>query len=233
MTSDTQQQVYWEREHDFRGYQHPVVEFFARQRINCVMANWLDLEQVDSALDVGCGDGFSTFYVSQRIPEISAVDRSTHMLDRHPLRHTRRLYQADARQLPFEDNHFDLVYGWEILHHIADPCDVLREMMRVSRRYVLVAEPNRNNPAQFAFALADSEHRWVLRYSLAFMRRIFERAGLSVLQARTGGWIFPNKTPRLLLPVLRRLPYFWPLGITNWVLGRKDTLVKNNSPEAP
>ncbi len=221
MTDDARQQVYWENERRHRAYDHPVVEFFARQRVDRVMARWLDLSTVKSALDVGCGNGFSTYYVGERIPEVSAVDRSAHMLDRHPLRHTGRLRQADARKLPFDEDRFDLVYGWEILHHISDPRTVLAEMARVSRRYVLVAEPNRNNPAQFAFALADPEHRWVLRYSLAYMRSLFAASGLQVIRAAAGGWVFPNRTPGWLLPLLRPLPYRWPLGITNWVLGGK------------
>ena len=119
------------------------------------------------------------------------------------------------------DNTFDLAYGWEILHHIAKPEHVIAEMARVSRKYVLVAEPNPLNLVQFAFALADAEHRWVLRYRLPYMRGLFEKAGLQVIHASSGGWIFPNKTPMSLLPVLCQVPYRSPIGISNWVLGSK------------
>jgi len=221
MTDDARQRVYWEKDHKFRTYDHPVVEFFARQRVKEVLGRWLDLASVRRALDVGCGDGFSTFYTSERIPEVFGIDQSSRMLSRHPLRDTGRLCQGDARELPFETGSFDLVYGWEILHHISDPGVVLAEMARVSRRYVLVAEPNRKNLFQFAFALLDREHRWVLRYSLAYMRRAFEVAGLRVTQMATGGWVFANKTPQWLLPLIGRLPYWSPLGTTNWMLGEK------------
>lgn len=219
MTDDEAQQAYWEDEHGHRGYDHPVVAAFARQRVAEVFCRWLDLGEVRTALDVACGDGFSTWYVGEHVAEVHGIDRSGRMLRRHPMFGTDRLVQGDVRELPFDDGRFDLVYAWEALHHVSNPQDVLAEMARVSRRYVLVAEPNRRNPAQLAFALADREHRWVLRYSLAYMRRVFARAGLHVLKAAAGGWIFPNKTPRWLLPALRRLPYWCPLGITNWVLG--------------
>ena len=179
---------------------------------------WLPRDHVRNALDVGCGNGFSTYYVAERIPDITAVDRSEHMLERHPLRGSANLLSADARHLPFEDNSFDLVYAWEVLHHIPDPSEVLREMARVSRRYVLVAEPNRYNPALFAYALADPEHRWTLRFSLNYMRRQCRQAGLRVVRADIGGWIFPNKAPLKLLPVLLRLPFWFPLATSNWVL---------------
>ncbi len=143
------------------------------------------------------------------------------MLHRHPAKPEHKLAIADGFHLPFQENGFDLVYGWEIVHHISQPGLVVGEMARVSRRYVLLAEPNRNNPAQFAFALWDKEHRWVLRYSLGYMRQLFQSAGLKVVHAGCGGWLFPNITPPWLLPLILKLPYWFPLGISNWVLGEK------------
>ena len=158
-----------------------------------------------------------------RLHRLDAVARLGHQHDRGRVRGLRHLELAlaDALQLPFADNTFDLAYGWEILHHIAKPEHVIAEMARVSRKYVLVAEPNPLNLVQFAFALADAEHRWVLRYRLPYMRGLFEKAGLQVIHASSGGWIFPNKTPMSLLPVLCQVPYRSPIGISNWVLGSK------------
>jgi ubiquinone/menaquinone biosynthesis C-methylase UbiE len=220
-TNDDRQKVYWEAGHKFRSYDHPVVEFFAKQRVE-QLARRLPLAQIQNALDVGCGDGFSSFYMSRRIPELWAVDRSNRMLRRHPLLGSGRVFSCDAFRLPFRDNSFDLVYCWELLHHVSNPQSVLREMIRVSRKYVVAAEPNRNNPFQFGFALWDREHRWVLRFSLGYMRRLFASAGLQIERAFCGGCIFPNMTPIWLFPLLRRVPYRVPLvGISNWVLAKK------------
>ena len=220
MTTDERQLDYWARDHGFRRYDDPVVRTFASQRLR-FLEGWLDLSTVQRALDVGCGDGFSTFYFRQRVTEVWATDRSEVMLGRHPLRGEQRLCVADARALPYGSGSFDLVYGWEMLHHISDPVAVVSEMARVSRRYVLVVEPNRAHPLQFAFALLDPEHRWVLRYSLAYLRGICERAGLRVLRSARGGHIFPNRTPRRLAPLLAAIPYAAPFGISNWVLAER------------
>lgn len=220
MTSDARQIAYWERDHGHRTHDHEVVRAFALQRL-AFMRGLLDLGRVRNALDVGCGNGFSSYYVQQEIPDLCAVDRSAFMLSRHPLRRSGRLASADVLHLPFSDGQFDVVYGWEVLHHIADPVPAVREMTRVSRRYVVMAEPNPINPAQLAFALWDPEHRWQLRFTRRYMRRIAEQAGLRVLRATGGGWIFPNVTPRFLLPALRALPYSSALGISNWVFGVK------------
>ncbi len=223
MTNDQKQREYFEKDQGFRTYEHPVVRSFATQRINYIRT-FLDLKGVKSALDVGCGSGFSTYYMQNYVPDIWAVDQSSRMLAQHPLKNTDKLRVGDALKLPFADNSFDLVYGWEVLHHISEPSLAVAEMARVSRRYVLVAEPNPVNLAQFLFALIDPEHRWVLRYKLSYMRNLFESVGLRVEHSSSGGWVFPNKTPLWLLPLLQRLPYRSPLGISNWVLGSKNAL---------
>ena len=88
-TNDVLQREYWERDHGFRRFDHPVVKLFAEQRLD-MLSSWIDLASVGRALDVGCGDGFSTYYARQRIPRIHATDRSQLMLSRHPLRQTLR-----------------------------------------------------------------------------------------------------------------------------------------------
>jgi ubiquinone/menaquinone biosynthesis C-methylase UbiE len=205
MTTDNKQHHYWEQDHGHRQYDHPIVDFFAQQRVSYIRS-WLDLDTIETALDVGCGNGFSTYHMQQFVPYVWGLDYSDYMLAQHPHKQNGRLAIADGLQLPFADNRFDLVYGWEVLHHISDPNTVVAEMVRVSGRYVLLVEPNRNNPAQFAFALADPEHRWVLRYSLAYMRQLLLSSNLQVVYAGCGGWLFPNVTPIWLLPFIQKLP---------------------------
>lgn len=132
------------------------------------------------------------------------------MLVRHPFP-KERLVLLDAGRLPFADNSFDLVYAWDLLHHLSNPGDSVNEIKRVSKKYVLFFEPNRYNPAQALFALYDRAHRWVLRYSMRYMRGLIEEHGLQVIAADTGGWIFPNMTPVWLFSLLRLLPFRVPL----------------------
>jgi len=220
VTTDERQIAYWARDRGHRTHDHPVVQFFATQRVDFI-ERFLDLRNVTNALDVGCGNGFSTFYMRRRVRDIWASDRSHFMLSRHPLRSHGRLAAADAVALPFDDATFDLVYGWEVLHHMAEPVRAVREMARVSRRYVFLVEPNPWNAAQLAFALWDPEHRWVLRYTRKYMGRLCDEAGLKVLRVATGGWVLPNVTPHALLRVLGAMPYRFALGLSNWVFAAK------------
>lgn len=49
---------------------------------------------------------------------------------------------ADALHLPFRDNAFDAVIAFDVMHHVSDPCQMAREMIRVSRGRLLLTESN-------------------------------------------------------------------------------------------
>ncbi|NQU22877.1 MAG: class I SAM-dependent methyltransferase [Candidatus Nealsonbacteria bacterium] len=214
---DSLQAEYWEDDgHGFRSPQDPIVRCFAEQRWR-YLASRFDVASVRTALDVGCGDGFSTLYAPKHVA-VTACDGSLTMLRRH--QGDRRL-QVDAFRLPFQDRSFDLVFAWELLHHVSEPHRVLAEMGRVSRRWVIACEPNPVNPAQHLFARLDPAHRWVLRFSKRYMLSQAAAASLEVTHFSRGGCLFPNKTPRAIFPLLRRVPYRIPLvGITNCMIAR-------------
>lgn len=226
-TSDAAQAVYWNADLGHRDPEHPVVAGFATQRWS-FLEKLFEVAHLGSALDVGCGSGFSTLYAPSHLVRVGC-DRSVAMLVRNPT--TNRLC-ASALELPFADGSFDLVYCWEVLHHVDEPHRVLREMARVSRRYVLVIEPNPWNLAQFLFALYDPEHHWVLRYRKPYLIEQFRKAHLTVAKFVRGGLIFPNRTPRWLFEIARHLPYRIPLiGISQLALGTKEPQQNGSHPQ--
>jgi ubiquinone/menaquinone biosynthesis C-methylase UbiE len=213
-TSAERQRDYWESDLGHREADHPIVAGFSRQRWDHI-GRLLPLDKVTTALDVGAGNGFSTSHAPSHISCV-ATDGSMRMLERHQ---GEDLVLADAQALPFRDDTFDLAFCWELLHHVDEPWRVLAEMRRVTRRWVLVMDPNPLNLAQFLFALADPEHRWVLRFSRGYLDDQLARAGLRKVAFQRVGLIFPNKTPEWLYPVLRAMPFRVPLiGISQLVL---------------
>jgi SAM-dependent methyltransferase len=210
------QRDYWESDLGHREVDHPVVATFSRQRW-AHLAGHLPMGEIKLALDVGAGNGFSTAHAPRGM-DVVATDGSWRMLRRHPGPHRA---MADAQQLPFADAAFDLAYCWELLHHVPEPWRVLKEMARVSRRWVLLFEPNPLNPAQAAFAVADPEHRWVLRYSRSYLLDQVRLAGLRAVSHETCGLIFPNKTPSALAALLSNLPFRMPFGISHLVVAER------------
>jgi SAM-dependent methyltransferase len=49
---------------------------------------------------------------------------------------------ADAEEMQIADGFYDLVLAHEVLHHCRSPHRALLEMLRVSRRHVIILEPN-------------------------------------------------------------------------------------------
>jgi SAM-dependent methyltransferase len=204
-TGKEHQRRYWAGRTNARTYDHPVVESFARQRIDHIRSV-IPLDEVSSVFDVGCGDGFATHYLTEVVPVVEGGDISEQMLASNPLGRD-RLRVIDAERLDLPDDSYDMTVMWEVLHHLDDPLRAVSELARVARRYVVVFEPNRASPLQFAFGLSCKEERGTLRSSKKHLEGLFERAGLTILDSRYCGRFPPNKTPEPLLGLLRSLPF--------------------------
>jgi SAM-dependent methyltransferase len=199
------QERFWALNKNARVFDHPVVECFARQRIDYVERH-IDMASIDSAFDVGCGDGFATHYFSESIPRVEGGDVSELMLEHNPI-DSRSLKVIDAEHLDLPDDAYDLVYVWEVLHHLKDPVLAVREMARVSRRYVVIFEPNRANVLQFCFGALNRQERGTLRSSKAYLEALTRQAGLEIIACDYCGKIPPNKTPTWLFNAVRNLPF--------------------------
>ena len=97
-----------------------------------------------SVLDIGCASGGFYSMMRQIEPTIqyAGVDASSEQIGLARRRYPEvRFEVADALNLPFEDNSFDLVHATGCCHHIPDYETMLREMYRTTRRYVIVDLP--------------------------------------------------------------------------------------------
>ena len=106
---------------------------------------YLDLirpAESESVLDVGCGDqGLATLNVPGKV---TGADR-----DPRPDYLGHDFVRADARELPFSDGQFDVVYSNSLLEHVppSDRERVAAEMSRTGRR-LFVQTPNRGFPLE-------------------------------------------------------------------------------------
>jgi SAM-dependent methyltransferase len=81
----------------------------------------------DKVLDVGGGKG-------DRLPFLRKAGVDCTVLDINPkLAEIAGGICGDARNIPFDDNSFDVVFSYDVLEHIPDPGAAVREMARVSR----------------------------------------------------------------------------------------------------
>lgn len=103
----------------------------------------------ETLLDVGCGTGYFTrrFATDATEQNVFGTDINLNMLrfaDEHS-ESSIGFVAADARQLPFCDNSFDLVVSVTALCFIQDEKQALREMLRVARRRVVLGLLNRHS----------------------------------------------------------------------------------------
>jgi len=100
-------------------------------------------DDVESILDVGCGDGRVTNALSFRYPLVIGVDISTTGLEKVQT----KVVCGSGAAIPFMDNTFDLVLCGQVLEHLDDTAldATVSELTRVSRKYVLVDVPSKEN----------------------------------------------------------------------------------------
>jgi SAM-dependent methyltransferase len=185
---------------EYREPTHPVVMAYAFPKIEYVLRK-ITLPTNAKVLDVGCGGGVFTYHLGRISDFVIGLDFSTHLLARN--RHMLKVC-GDAVNLPFADDTFDLVFEANLLHHVNNRQGVLAAMTRVTRRYVVLIEPNRLNPVMLAFSLVVPAERGGLRSSPRTLKRLVEEGGLKCVSVMTTGMISQNNTPEFLLPFLKR-----------------------------
>ncbi|MGO9457088.1 MAG: class I SAM-dependent methyltransferase [Acidimicrobiales bacterium] len=109
---------------------------------------WIEpLDEAMVVLDVACGAGHAAQTVAPRVRQVVGVDLTPALLElgasrlRHDGVANVLLQRANAHDLPFVDETFDVVFCRSALHHLERPEAAVAEMVRVCRhggRIVLV-----------------------------------------------------------------------------------------------
>ena len=100
-----------------------------------------------SVLDVGCGTGYFTRRLAIDGFDIMGVDTSAEMIGYARSHGTgrERYVIGDARRLPFPDRHFDSCVAITSLCFIREQEQALAEMVRVTRRRIVLGLLNRHS----------------------------------------------------------------------------------------
>lgn len=123
------------RDHGYGGFNYmprfwePVVPTF--------QTHW-DLKAGDSVLDVGCAKGFMIYDMARLIPglTVKGIDISEYAIENAIEDMKPHCQVADGKDLPFEDNSFDVVISITTVHNfdLGDCAKALQEIERVSCR---------------------------------------------------------------------------------------------------
>jgi ubiquinone/menaquinone biosynthesis C-methylase UbiE len=162
-------------------------------------------------LDVGCGPGTITMDLAERVGStgrVTALERTEAALDLARAEADRRgttnveFVVGNVEALDLPDDSFDVVHAHQVLQHVADPVQSLREMARVCTSGGTVAARDSDYEA-FAWHPAPPElDRWLELYlrlarsndaEPAAGRRLLswaKAAGLSDVSATSSTWCF-------------------------------------------
>lgn len=115
-------------------YHHRTSRIPCGERVTASLARHLG--HVESLLDIGCGDGANTLRLAEqtqatRVAGVDVVVREQTFIDVRPY---------DGRHIPFEDDAFEAVSIVDVLHHCAEPMEVLAEAIRVARDVVVIKD---------------------------------------------------------------------------------------------
>ena len=123
-----------------RQYGYGGFKYFSRfwQPVIPTLQKHFGLTASSSLLDVGCAKGFMLHDLAELIPGITVngVDVSDYAIE-HAMDDVKsKVRVADARNLPFGENSFDIVIAINTIHNLErDECaKALREIERVSRK---------------------------------------------------------------------------------------------------
>ncbi|MCX5144169.1 MULTISPECIES: class I SAM-dependent methyltransferase [unclassified Streptomyces] len=121
-----------------------------------------------AVLDVGCGPGTITADLAALVApgRVTAVDTTREILDKAAAEAAERgldnveFAVADVHALDFPDDSFDVVHAHQVLQHVGDPVQALREMRRVCRPGGLVAARDSDYAAMSWFPESPEMTAW-------------------------------------------------------------------------
>ena len=125
------------------------------------MLRHLQLTSVRSVLDIGCGLGEFLEQVGRMHPriEMAGIDIDERCLAVAREHVDARFVKAAVERLPFGDESYDLVTAIDVIEHLENPMQFLREALRVTRAQAVFVTPNLGRPARVLAAARRRELR--------------------------------------------------------------------------
>lgn len=152
-----------ERKHGYGGYNYdprfwqPVLPDFI---------DYYSLTKTSSILDVGSGKGFMLFDFLKLVPgiKVQGVDISEYAIENSLEQVKDFQLVANAKDLPFEDDSFDLAISINTLHNLnKEECAIgFKELERVSKKSFVIVDAYSNDEEKIAMELWNLTARTIM-----------------------------------------------------------------------
>ena len=161
--------------------------------ISYIPQNELENTQV---LEVGCGPGFSTQRLLNLLPR--SVKLSASDVEEENVQDTlkkvgerAKVSVEDVYNLEREDSSLDLIFVLEVMEHLEQPEDALKELKRVCKKYMILGVPNEPiwrilNMARMKY-LKDLGNTpgHVQHWNMSSFKKLLESNGFKVLKTQS------------------------------------------------
>ncbi|MCB2171309.1 class I SAM-dependent methyltransferase [archaeon] len=142
-----------------------------------------------TVLDVGCGTGMLAGLLSEAGYKVVGIDLSDVAVQKCRARGIEAYQQDLAEKLQFSDNTFDCILMSEVIEHLVDPIQVLKELRRVLKinGVMVITTPNSSFiTRRFRYLIGKSSTETQnfshLRFfSADFLKRVVTSAGFSIV----------------------------------------------------
>lgn len=115
------------------------------------------ISEIESIADIGCGNGYLCDKLLGYIPgmtHVYGIDREQASVEEAAAKFEKRdvvskFFVGDAHAIPMADDSVDLAICQTLLIHVARPIEVIKEMLRITKKggCVIALEPNNNTQA--------------------------------------------------------------------------------------
>lgn len=121
---------------EFLLVNNPVRAFVQEAYEARIFKQFSSTREFDTALEIGCGNGNGTRIIKKLFSpnKISAIDLDDRMIQiakRRTLDKSISYHVMDASKLEFDDDSFDVIFDFGIIHHIPNWKDCIQELSRV------------------------------------------------------------------------------------------------------
>jgi dolichol-phosphate mannosyltransferase len=105
----------------------------------------VELAKNEDVLEIGCGVGYQIPGIIEKCKNYLGLDFSKKSLKFCKKTENNNLIVADAQEVPFKKNTFDVILMIDVLHNLYDPKNALKEARRVLKDYgkIVVSVPNK------------------------------------------------------------------------------------------
>jgi len=169
-----------QKKYELLEYNSVSAQNFLSAAFKVISAN-IDLTSKPSFLDIGCGRGyFLKFLAENNFSDLLGIEpdeilRKNKIID--------CIIDGTFENNNISDEEFDIVFTCHALHHLSDknPVNAIREMLRITKKYIVIIEVNNSNLMILLNALIFYKaEKFGLSYNIGKIKKLTDGLNLNV-----------------------------------------------------